>query len=127
VKHERRFLRAPVQVWVRNLGKNELSVWLEDETLSGDFSFCYSTQDIGEGGLFLETDEPMTVNEELRLELALPGFPAFEVAARVKWVRDTEAALEGALRSGMGVEFLSMTPEARASLRAYLAPREAVE
>jgi uncharacterized protein (TIGR02266 family) len=127
VKHERRFLRAPVQVWVRNLGKNELSVWLEDETLSGDFTFCYSTQDISEGGLFLETDQPMTVNEELRLELALPGFPPFEVAARVKWVRDTDKALEVALRQGMGLEFVSMTPEARAALRAYLDPREAAE
>ncbi len=121
---KRRSLRIPVQVWVKNLTKNEMRVWLDDETLGGDFTFCYTTQDLSEGGLFLETDAPLTVGEVLDIELALPGEEgSFEVRGRVRWVRDTESAVEHSNKPGMGVEFLDPAPELAAAIQRFLTAR----
>jgi type IV pilus assembly protein PilZ len=117
----RQNLRAPVNVWVRNTSKNEFSLWLDEETVGGDFTFCYSTQDLSEGGVFLETDTPLTVNEELNLEIGLTGEAPFQVRARVKWVRDTEDAGEGGGKPGMGLQFIDLTPESLAAVRRFVA------
>jgi uncharacterized protein (TIGR02266 family) len=121
VSDHRRTDRAPVQIWVRNVGQNELSLWFDEDTVAGDFTFCYSTLDISEGGLFLETDAPLTVNDELELELTLPGGSRHKVKAAVKWVRDPEDAVEKAMRSGMGLQFVDPTPELQEAIRNFLA------
>lgn len=120
-----RQLRAPVNIWVRNLGKNEFGLWLDDETLSSDFTFCYTTQDISAGGIFLESDSPLSVNSELDLELTFPREKPFRVRAIVKWVRDgEEGALQG-FKPGMGLEFINLDPEANALIQRYLQAEKA--
>lgn len=116
----RRSLRAPVNIWVRNVAKNEVRLWLDEETLTSDFSFCYTTQDISAGGLFLESDTPLDVNSELQLEITLPGEPPFRVAAKVRWVRDTEDAVNAALKPGMGLEFVNLAEPAQTAIQRFL-------
>lgn len=116
----RRSLRAPVNIWVRNVGKNEVRLWLDEETLTSDFSFCYTTQDISAGGLFLESDSPLGINSELQLEITLPGETPFRVAAKVRWVRDTEDAVNAALKPGMGLEFVDLAESARSAIQRFL-------
>lgn len=121
----RRSLRAPVNIWVRNVAKNEVRLWLDEETLTSDFSFCYTTQDLSEGGLFLEADTPLDVNSELQLEITLPGEAPLRVAARVRWVRDSEDAANAGLKPGMGLEFADPSPAAQAAIRRYLQAQNA--
>ncbi len=123
--HERRSSRAPIQVWVRSLGKNDVREWLDDETLSGDFTFVYQTQDIGEGGLFVESDAPFSVGEELDLEIALPGNSSFTARARVKWVRDIEDAVRDGYKPGMGLEWIDLPQDVREAIRAFLIETQA--
>lgn len=117
----RQSLRAPVNVWVRNTGKNEFSLWLDEETLGGDFTFCYTTQDLSEGGVFLETDAPLPVNDVLSLEVGLPGEAPFQVKARVKWVRDAEDAAAEGVKPGMGLQFTDLPAETQESIRRFVA------
>lgn len=116
----RHHLRSPINIWVRNTGKNEYGLWLDEETLSGDFSFVYATQDLSEGGVFLESDTPLTVNSELELEITLPGEKSFTLKARVKWVRDVEDAAREGFKPGMGLEFIDPAPEKSAAIRRFL-------
>ncbi len=121
----RRQLRAPINIWVRNLGKNEFGLWLDEETLSSDFTFCYTTQDLSEGGIFLESDSPMAVNSELDLELTFPKEKPFRVRAIVKWVRDGEEGAIQGFKPGMGLEFLNLDPAADVLIRKYLQAEKA--
>ena len=117
---ERNAARNPVQVWVRNVGKNDVREWLEDETLSDDFSFVYTTQDISEGGLFLENGSPHPVGEILDLEITIPGQPPFLVRTRVKWARDAEEGARQGFKPGMGLEYVDLSPEATEAIRRFL-------
>jgi uncharacterized protein (TIGR02266 family) len=117
---ERRSERSAVNIWVRNTGKNEFHLWLDEETLSSDFSFCYATQDLSEYGVFLEADTPLPINSELDLELTLPGEAPIAAKARVKWVRDAEDAAREGFKPGMGLEFISLAPEKAAAIRHFL-------
>lgn len=65
---------------------------------------------LGLGGLFIVTPEPPAMGEIIRLFFEVPGG---EVRARAV-VRDSQRG------KGMGVEFTSMGPEARARLHRLL-------
>ena len=117
---ERHTSRSPVQVWVRNVGKNDVREWLDDETLSDDFSFMYSTQDISEGGLFLESDSPLAVGEILDLEITIPGHAPFVVKTQVKWSRDAEEGARQGFKPGMGLEYIDLSAEAAGVIRTFL-------
>jgi uncharacterized protein (TIGR02266 family) len=124
-ENPRRSLRAPINIWVRNLGKNEFGLWLEEETISSDFTFCYTTQDLSEGGIFLESDSPLSVNSELDLELTFPHEKPIRVRAKVKWVRDGEEGAIQGFKPGMGLEFINLAPSADALIRRYLEAEKA--
>src|SRR5271169_155163 len=64
--------------------------------------------DLGTGGLFVETEEPMPVGVLLTLEIEIPGEPAASPAVgRVTWVREAAAAEDGK-PAGMGVTFIDV-------------------
>lgn len=65
------------------------------------FLVAYATN-LSRGGLFLETDEPLEVGEELSLSLEVPDLGALDVPARVAWHRPA-AGDQGP--AGMGIEF----------------------
>ena len=67
-----------------------------------DAMFSEFTRNINEGGLFIESDTPLALDEQVQLQFQLPGIDdPIKVSGRVAWVR--EAGIEGP--SGMGVEF----------------------
>lgn len=69
---------------------------------SSSFLVAYSVN-LSKGGAFLETATPAPVGSALTLKLAVGDADAYEVAARVTWVR--EQADPAAGPAGMGVEF----------------------
>jgi type IV pilus assembly protein PilZ len=75
-----------------------------------DAMFSEFTRNINEGGLFIETETPLPLDEQVQLQFRLPGFDdPIKVSGRVAWVR--EGGIQGP--PGMGVEFENLDADAR--------------
>jgi uncharacterized protein (TIGR02266 family) len=73
------------------------------------------TRDLGTGGAFIVTDEPLERGATLIVQIALPA-GSLEVRAEVRWADDGEA--DG--KAGVGVRFLGLEDAALAMLDDYL-------
>ena len=82
--------------------------WTErDERIPAQLQIHYATgsvflsdvtEAVSRGGVFLRTEEPLEVGDELRLKLKLPGdFFSVRVGGRVTWVREKPR--------GVGIQF----------------------
>lgn len=94
VIERRRSVRAPVTVRV--------------EYATVDALFSEFARDINEGGLFIETEEPLPLETPIHLQFRLPG-SAEPVRARGRVVWTSPPETQG--RTGMGVEFDGLAPE----------------
>jgi len=67
------------------------------------------------GGLFIETDDPLSVGEKTDLKIFLPDKEKeLEVTGEVVWVRtEPEVTPEGTQPAGMGIRFLNLSKETR--------------
>ena len=75
-----------------------------------DAMFSEFTRNINEGGLFIESEALLPLDELVQLQFQLPGVDdPFKVSGRVAWVR--EAGIDGP--PGMGVEFENLDADAR--------------
>jgi hypothetical protein len=98
------------------------------------------TRDIGVGGAFIETDQPVPAGTMLEVELDVPGpGPALTLAAEVRWVLEPSeakdapsgpaSALDAAMAPapatprapGMGVKFGALEVDALLALSDYFA------
>ena len=99
--------------------KSEMRVYYgpPPQTVLSDFSVDLST-----GGLYLKTNMPLEIDEELMLIFSLPGQEkeAVSCSARVAWVNQEENPLKPELPSGMGVQFVNLSPEDLASIAGCL-------
>jgi len=78
-----------------------------------DALFSEFTRNINEGGLFIESDTPLALDEQVQLQFRLPGLAdPIKASGRVAWVR--EAGADGP--PGMGIEFENLDKGARALL-----------
>lgn len=81
---------------------DRIPLFLEVEyRTAGAFLVAYSSN-LSKGGLFIDTDRPLTIGTELVLRFAIPGSGRIEVRGVVAWVRPV--AVDGK-PAGMGVEF----------------------
>lgn len=120
---------------------------LVDYAASDSFLYDYSN-DLSEGGVFIQTNAPLEMGEKLSLRFTLPGTDRlFQLEGEVMWVNkrkdpalDNEEQLGDALDDlleanlqageelgeqevvpdGMGVRFTNITPEEQALLREFL-------
>lgn len=75
-----------------------------------DAMFSEFSRNINEGGLFIETETPLALDEQIQLQFRLPGVEdPIKVSGRVAWVR--EGTVKGP--PGMGVEFENLDANAR--------------
>jgi uncharacterized protein (TIGR02266 family) len=80
--------------------------------------------DLSEGGIFIETENPLPQGTPLTLRFTLPNIESvFEVKAKVAWVN--ERASDGGesgkrLARGMGVQFESMDDADKATIQGYI-------
>jgi uncharacterized protein (TIGR02266 family) len=74
---------------------------------------------LSQGGLFIQTDNPLPPDSMVRLVFSLPGTPfLFDVSGRVKWSRkDLEDEQQ---LPGMGVEFIQVDDKVRARIAGYV-------
>jgi type IV pilus assembly protein PilZ len=75
-----------------------------------DAMFSEFTRNINEGGLFIETETPLGLDEQVQLQFRLPGIDdPLKVNGRVAWI--SEAGADET--PGMGIEFDSLDADAR--------------
>jgi type IV pilus assembly protein PilZ len=79
---------------------------------SGDtFLFAYLTN-ISEMGIFVRTNEPLTVGTRLRLRFHADDADPFVLDGEVTWINPYRENGEN-LNPGMGVRFIELTPDRR--------------
>ena len=74
------------------------------------------TGEIGGGGLFIESNAPLTVGTEIAMDVVLPDDPAVPIRAKgkVAWVRSRQERY--VFFPGMGVQFTEISEKAREQL-----------
>jgi uncharacterized protein (TIGR02266 family) len=91
----------------RRLPRVPLKLEVEYRT-AGAFLMSYSVN-LSTGGIFLETEHPQPIGEELTLKLLVPGGGLLEMRGEVAWTRDM-ASGQGP-PYGMGVRFIDSAEE----------------
>jgi Tfp pilus assembly protein PilZ len=86
-----------------------------DESGTGELFF--DSGDLSAGGAFLVSDLLLEQDDNLTLELSLPGGAPLRCEARVAWVRRFPTSDQAA---GMGVEFRDVTEFDQRALEAFL-------
>ena len=75
-----------------------------------DSIFSEFTRNINEGGLFIESETPLPLEDKVQLHFRLPGVDdPFKVDGRVAWIKESGA--DGP--AGMGIEFENLDEGAR--------------
>ncbi len=98
MRERRKFLRVPLSILIRYRSKNNK----EKEAFTGT---------IGGGGLFIESPDPLDVDEDIFMEFYLPGVDKkMSLRGRVVWKRDRYI---GEYPPGMGIKFISISPKDR--------------
>jgi len=100
--------------------RKTLKVEFQAEEGEGAGQLLFEGVDLSTGGTFLLTDLLLERDDRLTLVFKVPDQPhTFKALARVAWVRRFPKEGESA---GMGIEFLSMSPDERTTLEAFLKP-----
>ncbi len=101
---------------------NRVSVEVRVDLRSENTFFTGFSENISEGGLFIATEAPHEIGDELDIELSLMG-GGHRIAQKVvvRWIRPAEAA--GGLPAGMGVQFLVLTEHEKVALQEFVDSR----
>jgi len=79
-----------------------------------------AAQDLGDGGVFIRTPNPMDLGDEFLLKLHLAeGEAPVEVTCKVIWTNKFGQESRH-LRRGMGVKFLNLSPELQSRVEGYI-------
>jgi uncharacterized protein (TIGR02266 family) len=101
---------------------NRIPVAVRVDLRSENTFFTGFSENISEGGLFIATEAPHEIGDELDVELSLMG-GGHRIAQKVvvRWIRPSEAA--GGLPAGMGVQFLALTDHEKVALQEFVDSR----
>jgi uncharacterized protein (TIGR02266 family) len=81
--------------------------------------------DLSAGGLYVQTDFPLDVDESLTLRLSLPGQQGMvSCKARVAWINPKKNPRKPDLPPGMGIQFVDLSLEDMKSIRRFLEHNE---
>ena len=96
--------------------------------LESDHNFYTGlTQNISAGGLFIATHHLRRIGDRISLKFTLPGSDmTVTVETEVRWIRENSALQRAEGGTGMGVRFISLSPEASAAITSFLESRESL-
>ena len=81
-----------------------------------DDTFLYaSIANISEMGIFVRSEEPLTIGTQLTLAFAPPGHESFKLGGEVAWVNPVRANGDNP-NPGMGIRFIELSAENRERL-----------
>src|SRR5881628_220205 len=87
--------------------------------VSGQMFVSDHVTNIGKGGLFIRSEQPLPAQGEVEMVLWLPGKSPVRATGRVVWSQDPSRA-QGQPLGGAGLSFIDMHPADRALLHDYL-------
>ena len=101
---------------------NRVAVQVRVDLRSENTFFTGFSENISEGGLFIATEAPHEIGDELDVDLSLMG-GGHRITQKVvvRWIRPSEAA--GGLPAGMGVQFLILTDHEKLALQEFVDSR----
>lgn len=79
------------------------------------------SENISEGGLFIRTDAPLAVGDELDIDLLIMDYGPYTYRCRVMWVRQSEPG--SGLPNGMGCSFVDLPEDHRTFLQQFIDSR----
>jgi type IV pilus assembly protein PilZ len=83
------------------------------DTTGGNFLYEY-TSNISNGGIFIETTDPLPVGTEVEMRFQPPGMDeVLEIAGTVVWVNPYRDASDENPNPGMGIQFGALSDEAK--------------
>jgi uncharacterized protein (TIGR02266 family) len=85
---------------------------------SANTFFTGFTENISEGGLFIATEAPFEIGDELDVTLSLMGKEPTGYKVVVRWIRPPGAI--GGLPAGMGVQFKHIPEDERVKLQGFI-------
>ncbi len=82
---------------------------IKSEVHSQDGLTFSTSADLSQGGMFISTPEPLKEGAEISLRMYIPGNEEpVDIKGRVRWIREDD---DESRKSGMGIEFIGMSPE----------------
>jgi len=73
---------------------------------------------ISQGGLFIQTSNPLNEGTSVRMIFSLPGIPLlFDLNGKVRWIQDGS---EKGQEPGMGIEFIHIDDRIRKRIEGYI-------
>ena len=103
----------------RALPRIELQVAID--TAGDGGTHTGSTRNISAGGVFVATDQPVRVGDQLKLELKLPASRnSITLDSTVRWVRLRRGAGGRNRPAGMGLQFINLTTETSSVIGSFL-------
>ncbi len=103
----------------RALPRIELEVKVDAASDSG--THTGATINISAGGVFVATDKPVSVGDQLKLELTLPDSKeSISLDSKVRWVRRRRVAGRRDRPAGMGLQFVNLTTETSSIIGSFL-------
>ena len=116
----RRFVEIDVRSGKRIKAQIRVYYGPAPQKLLSEFSVDMST-----GGLYVQTDFPLPVDENLTLRLSLPDQKGMiSCKARVAWVNPKENPRKPELPPGMGIQFVDLCLEDLKSIKRFLEHNE---
>jgi type IV pilus assembly protein PilZ len=101
----------------RSVSRASIEVRVEYRTV-GSFLSDWSVN-ISQGGLFIQTKNPLKEGTSVRLVFSLPGIPLlFDLNGEVKWTQEVPS--EQQPFAGMGVEFVDLDDRIRDRIENYV-------
>jgi DNA-binding response OmpR family regulator len=117
VSSDRLLERARRLIDISSRGSYRVLVSVTVEGSVKDRTFFGRSENISATGMLLETDKVLKKGDRLKCSFFLPDAPQLLTTAEI--VRDIEQAANAKSRK-YGVQFLSLSPEAKASLREFI-------
>jgi type IV pilus assembly protein PilZ len=72
---------------------------------------------LSSGGLFIKTEQPLSIDVELEMSIQLPDDPEImDIAGRVVWTKPESHAFP----AGMGIQFIGLPPEYRQKIESFV-------
>ena len=79
-----------------------------------DMFVSHYVTSLSKGGVFVETEDPLPIQSEVHLKLALPeSNQTIEAKGKVAWTYDIKKGTGGHVTPGMGIRFLDLSAEHR--------------
>lgn len=104
---------------LRETGKRIAVNILVDYQAKGNYLFDFCT-DLGAGGVFIATEQPQNLGEELQLSFTIPDSKkTLTLKGKVVWIQPKVSA-KPEIQAGIGVQFIEFTPEQRKVLEDFV-------